>query len=186
MSPKKVWITTCNSSSNSHFFLGHLVIVTNNQKLYDSMIVINHCHQPSSLTIHCHHQSLSTFISNLSHQPSSLNITINHCHQLSSSSIVINHHWLLRIAEDIYFRVIQKEEAMLHSPNVILGSVPAVKKRVHWDLSQSHVQEIFGIDPNVKKRGFWDQSQCLVHCTGSLWDCSESLWTEPLGQISEL
>ena len=71
--------------------------------------------------------------------------------------------------------------------NVTLGSVsPSGKKRVHWDLSQSHVQEIFGIDPNVKKRGFWDQSQCLVHCTGSLWDCSESLWTEPLGQISEL
>ena len=26
VSQKKVWITTCNGSSNSHFFLGHLVV----------------------------------------------------------------------------------------------------------------------------------------------------------------
>ena len=30
---------------------------------------------------------------------------------------------------------------MLHSPNVTLGSVLAVKKMGHWDLSQSHVHE---------------------------------------------
>ena len=41
-----------------------------------------------------------------------------------------------------------------------IGISPSGKKMGHWDLSQSHVQDVSGIDPNVKKRGFWDQSQC--------------------------
>ena len=39
-----------------------------------------------------------------------------------------------------------------------IGISPSGKKMGHWDLSQSHVQDVSGIDPNVKKREFWDQS----------------------------
>ena len=62
-------------------------------------------------------------------------------------------------------------EAMLRSPNVILGSVLVVKKwdiGICWDLSQSHVQYVSGINPIVKKRGFWDQSQCLVQVVSGI------------------
>ena len=43
-----------------------------------------------------------------------------------------------------------------------IGISPSGQKMGHWDLSQSHVQDVSGTDPNVKKRGFRDQSQCLV------------------------
>ena len=60
-------------------------------------------------------------------------------------------------------------EAMLRSANVILlGISPSSKNMGHWDLSQSHVQDVSGIDPNVKKRGFWDQSHCLVQVVSGI------------------
>ena len=37
-----------------------------------------------------------------------------------------------------------------------IGISPSGQKMGHWDLSQSHVQDVYGIDPNVKKRGVWD------------------------------
>ena len=49
-----------------------------------------------------------------------------------------------------------------------IGISPSGQKMGHWDLSQSHVQDVSGIDPNVKKRGFWDQSQCLVQVVSGI------------------
>ena len=49
-----------------------------------------------------------------------------------------------------------------------IGISPSGQEMGHWDLSQSHVQDVFGIDPNLKKRGLWDQSQCLVHVVSGI------------------
>ena len=67
-----------------------------------------------------------------------------------------------------------------------IGISHSSQKMGHWDLSQSHVQDVSGIDPNVKKRWFLDKSQCLVTCTGSIWDCSQLVLFTTLGQIPEL
>ena len=43
VSQKKVGVTTCNSSSNSHFFLGHLVFTWLNIKSKDSFEILRTC-----------------------------------------------------------------------------------------------------------------------------------------------
>ena len=49
-----------------------------------------------------------------------------------------------------------------------IGISPSGQKMGHWELSQSHVQDVSGTDPNVKKRGFRDQSQCLVQVVSGI------------------
>ena len=65
-----------------------------------------------------------------------------------------------------------------------IGISPSGQKMGHWDLSQSHVQDVSGTDPNVKKRGFF--LSVPMSCTGSIWDCSQLVFFIILGQIQEL
>ena len=92
VSQKKVWITTCNRSSNSHFFLGHLVVLKKVSSVEQSWWLFSWFFEHSGETNPCpqlealDRSPSSRPVHLLEHDVSSLNLSLKTVHDTKDTT----------------------------------------------------------------------------------------------------
>ena len=97
---KKVWITTCNRSSNSHFFLGHLVVLKKVSSVEQSWWLFSWFFEHSGETNPCpqlealDRSPSSRPVHLLEHDVSSLNLSLKTVHDTKDTTCTMLHNFV--------------------------------------------------------------------------------------------